>query len=121
MVHQLRDSGLTIDLQVSGDLDEIDPTTGLTMYRVVQEALTNTLKHAGPDVTACVELQVTSDEVRIRVDDDGRGGSATSDDPGHGIVGIRERIAMHDGDVAAAPRPGGGFRVSAVIPRAEHP
>lgn len=119
MIHQLRDSGLDINLHVTGDLDLIDPAAGLTMYRVVQEALTNTLKHAGPDVTATVELQVRPDSVRIQVDDDGRGGSAAGDENGHGIVGMRERIAVHAGDVIAAPRPGGGFRVRAAIPLAK--
>jgi signal transduction histidine kinase len=116
LVDQLRTSGLTIELNVLGDLDRLDPATGLTTYRIVQEALTNTLKHAGPDVTATVDLRVTTDSVRIQVDDDGRGGSAVDDGQGHGILGIRERIAMHDGLVAAGPRPGGGFRVKAVVP-----
>jgi signal transduction histidine kinase len=116
LVDQLRTSGLTIELNVLGDLDRLDPATGLTTYRIVQEALTNTLKHAGPDVTATVDLRVTTDSLRIQVDDDGRGGSAVDDGQGHGILGIRERIAMHDGLVAAGPRPGGGFRVKAVVP-----
>ena len=116
LVDQLRASGLTIELNVLGDLDRLDPATGLTTYRIVQEALTNTLKHAGPGVTATVDLRVTTDSVRIQVDDDGRGGSAVDDGRGHGILGIRERIAMHDGLVDAGPRPGGGFRVKAVVP-----
>ncbi|WP_456696455.1 sensor histidine kinase [Aeromicrobium sp. P5_D10] len=119
MIQQLRDSGLTIELQITGDLDQIESATGLTMFRVVQEALTNTLKHAGPQVTATVDLLVTTDAVHIRVDDDGRGGSVANDEHGHGIVGIRERIAVHAGEVTAAPRPGGGFRVLAVIPMSD--
>lgn len=118
LIGQLRDSGLVIELMVDGQLDQVDAATGLTMYRVVQEALTNTLKHAGPDVTATVQLQVGADSVTVQVDDDGRGASAGTDDPGHGILGIRERIAVHSGEVAASPRPGGGFRVRAVIPQA---
>jgi signal transduction histidine kinase len=119
LVDQLRGSGLTIELNVLGALDRLDPATGLTTYRIVQEALTNTLKHAGPDVTATVDLRVTTDSVRIQVDDDGRGGSAVDDGQGHGILGIRERIAMHDGLVDAGPRPGGGFRIKAVVPVAK--
>lgn len=119
LIVQLHDSGLVIELRVDGDLDGVDAATGLTMYRVVQESLTNTLKHAGPDVTATVDLHMTPGAVEIVVDDDGRGAATmTADDPGHGIVGIRERIAVHAGEVSAAPRPGGGFRVRAVIPRA---
>lgn len=120
LISQLHDSGLVIALTVGGDLAHVDAATGLTTYRVVQEALTNTLKHAGPDVSATVELQITPASVTIQVDDDGRGASTFGpDDPGHGIVGIRERIAVHAGEVSAAPRPGGGFRVRAVIPRRE--
>lgn len=120
LISQLHDSGLVIALTVGGDLAHVDAATGLTTYRVVQEALTNTLKHAGPDVSATVELQITPASITIQVDDDGRGASTFGpDDPGHGIVGIRERIAVHAGQVSAAPRPGGGFRVRAVIPRRE--
>lgn len=118
MVEQLRSSGLAIELNVLGDLGRLDAPTGLTVYRIVQEALTNTLKHGGPDVTAAVDLRVTTDSVRIQVDDDGRGGTTADDGQGHGILGIRERIAVHDGVVDAGPRPGGGFRVHAVVPLA---
>jgi len=116
LVEQLRTSGLVIELDVLGDLGRLDGATGLTVYRIVQEALTNTLKHAGPGVTASVDLRVTTDSVRIQVDDDGRGGTAADDGQGHGILGIRERIAVHAGEVEAGPRPGGGFRVKAVVP-----
>jgi signal transduction histidine kinase len=116
LVEQLRASGLTISLDVTGDLQRVGAATGLTTYRIVQEALTNTLKHGGPDVSAAVDVRVTTDSVRIRVDDDGRGSTAADDGNGHGIVGMRERIAVHAGQVDAGPRPGGGFRVAAVVP-----
>ncbi|MFC5678093.1 sensor histidine kinase [Aeromicrobium endophyticum] len=116
LVEQLRASGLTISLDVDGDLQRVDPATGLTTYRIVQEALTNTLRHGGPDVRASVDVHVTGDSVRIRVDDDGRGSTVAADGQGHGIVGMRERIAVHAGKVEAGPRPGGGFRVAAVVP-----
>jgi signal transduction histidine kinase len=116
LVEQLRSSGLSIELNVLGDLHRLDPATGLTTYRIVQEALTNTLRHGGPGVTASVDLRVTTDSVRIQVDDDGRGGTTDNDGQGHGILGIRERIAVHEGVVDAGPRPGGGFRVKAVVP-----
>ncbi|MDX6278896.1 MAG: hypothetical protein QOJ72_3024 [Nocardioidaceae bacterium] len=116
LVDQLRASGLTVELKVLGDLHRLDAATGLTAYRIVQEALTNTLKHAGPDVSVVVDVRVTTDSVRIQVDDDGRGATAPDDGVGHGMLGIRERIAVHEGQVDAGPRPGGGFRVCAVIP-----
>jgi signal transduction histidine kinase len=118
LVDQLRTSGLPIELTVLGDLGRLDAATGLTTYRIVQEALTNTLKHAGPEVAASVDVRVTTDTVRIRVDDDGRGTSVPDDGHGHGIVGIRERIAVHAGTIEAGPRPGGGFRVDATVPLA---
>lgn len=118
LVEQLRASGLAIELHVLGNLDRLDSATGLTTYRIVQEALTNTLKHAGPGVSATVDVRVTTDSVRIQVDDDGRGGSSVDDGQGHGILGIRERIAVHAGEVEAGPRPGGGFRVRAIVPTA---
>ncbi|GAA3511881.1 sensor histidine kinase [Aeromicrobium panaciterrae] len=116
MVDQLRASGLAVELSVMGNLARLDSPTGLTVYRIVQEALTNTLKHGGPGVTAAVDLRVTTDSVRIQVDDDGRGGTTPDDGQGHGILGMRERIAVHAGEVEAGPRPGGGFRVRAVVP-----
>ncbi|MET0820065.1 MAG: histidine kinase [Aeromicrobium sp.] len=116
LVEQLRASGLAITLDVTGDLQRIDAATGLTTYRIVQAALTNTLRHGGPDVSASVDVRLTTDAVRIRVDDDGRGSTVADDGAGHGIVGMRERIAVHAGHVEAGPRPGGGFRVTAVVP-----
>ena len=116
LVEQLRANGLPITLSVLGDLGRLDAATGLTAYRIVQEALTNTLRHAGDDVSAAVDVRVTTDSIRIRVDDDGRGLAAADDGRGHGILGIRERIALHAGTIDAGPRPGGGFRVQAVVP-----
>ncbi|WP_205473171.1 sensor histidine kinase [Nocardioides sp. SYSU D00038] len=88
----------------------------LTAYRVVQEALSNVRKHAGPGATATVEVVVGAGAVRVTVDDDGRGAAAADDGRGLGLVGMRERVAVHDGELVAGPRPGGGFRVSARIP-----
>jgi signal transduction histidine kinase len=83
---------------------------------VVQESLTNARKHAGPDARVHVAVRV-ADDVRITVEDDGRGAAAPDDGLGHGLQGMRERVAVHDGELEAGPRPGGGFRVSARIPR----
>lgn len=116
LIEQVSRSGLDVTLSVEGDPDRLGRGAGLTVYRVVQEALTNTLKHGGPEVSARVEVSVGADAAAIRVDDDGRGVAVTDDGNGHGLVGMRERIAVHDGSIVAGPRPGGGFRVEAWIP-----
>ncbi|MGH9260714.1 MAG: ATP-binding protein, partial [Acidimicrobiales bacterium] len=82
-----------------------------------QEALTNTIKHAGPS-QATVHIRYRPDEVVIVVTDDGRGLAATLDSgtPGHGLIGMRERVALYGGTLSVGPRSGGGFQVSAHIP-----
>jgi signal transduction histidine kinase len=87
----------------------------LTAYRVVQESLTNVRRHAGPDARARVEVAVT-DALTVVVEDDGRGASATADGPGLGLLGMRERVTAHGGEIEAGPRPGGGWRVAARLP-----
>jgi signal transduction histidine kinase len=93
----------------------------LTAYRVVQEALTNVLKHAGPQTAAEVTLAYGPRGLTITVDDDGRGAAADPSTAGArlGITGMTERVRLYDGTVAAAPRPGGGFRVEAFLPYTE--
>jgi signal transduction histidine kinase len=104
---------------VSADLRgveaEVPAGVALTAYRVVQESLTNVRKHAGPEAHAHVTV-VVADDVRITVEDDGRGAAAHDDGQGHGLQGMRERVAVHDGELEAGPRPGGGYRVAARIP-----
>jgi signal transduction histidine kinase len=87
----------------------------LTVYRVVQEALTNVRKHAGPDASADV-LVAVGDEVTVEVRDDGRGAAADTSDGGLGLVGMRERVAAHYGALETGPVVGGGYRVYARIP-----
>ncbi|MBZ5739064.1 sensor histidine kinase [Nocardioides mangrovi] len=87
----------------------------LTTYRVVQEALTNVRRHAGPDAHARVEVAV-GDAVTVLVEDDGRGASAPADGRGLGLLGMRERVTAHGGTLEAGPRPGGGWRVAARMP-----
>lgn len=94
---------------------EVSPGVALTAYRVVQESLSNVRKHAGPDPHARVAVHVDGD-VRITVEDDGRGATATDDGHGHGLQGMRERVALHEGELQAGPKPGGGFRVHARLP-----
>jgi len=93
--------------------------TGLTAYRIVQEALTNTHKHAGSSAVARVRVELGADAVRIRVDDDGGRGPARSGmGTGHGMIGMQERVKAVGGTFAAGPRAGGGFRVEAELPLA---
>ncbi|MGH1563760.1 sensor histidine kinase [Mumia sp. DW29H23] len=119
LIAQVRKSGLDVRTELHGDPSVVDGAAGLTVYRVVQEALTNTLKHAGPGVRARVQVTVAGDHVLVRVEDDGGTQpvpAGTTTGGGHGIRGIRERIAIHDGTVVAGPLLGGGFRVEARIP-----
>lgn len=116
LVQQVAARGLEVSLTIEGELGRVGTGSGLTVYRVVQEALTNTMKHGGPQVFAQVTVAVGADFASVRVDDDGRGVAVRDDGNGHGLEGMRERIAVHDGTIVAGPRPGGGFRVDARIP-----
>lgn len=114
LVDQVQEAGLPTTLRVEGDAGELDPSVALTAYRIVQEALTNTLKHAG-QAAAEVRLCFVPQLLTIEVFDTGRGprGSVT---PGHGLLGMRERVAVCGGTLRTGPRPGGGYRVYAKIP-----
>ena len=114
LVEQVRQSGLPVELRVEGDPVSLPPGIDLSAYRIVQEALTNTLKHAGP-ARAWVAVRYVGDDVEIDVENDGRSG-AESDGAGHGLVGMRERVAMCGGELHSGPRPGGGYRISARLP-----
>lgn len=119
LVAQVRSSGLPVDLRVTGGPRELPQGEQLTVYRIVQEALTNTLKHGGPGSRASVEMEYCVRELLLRVTDDGRGAAAPGHEGGHGLVGMRERVAMFGGTVEAGPLPGGGFRVTARLPAGE--
>lgn len=103
------------ELTTFGTPPALAPAVGLTAYRVVQESLTNVLKHAGPDARARVVLACTADAVEIEVTDDGRT-ATVPDGQGHGLRGMAERVSLHDGELTAGPGPGGGFVVRARIP-----
>jgi signal transduction histidine kinase len=94
--------------------------TGLAAYRIVQESLTNVLKHAGPGCRAWVNLRWLPDALEIYVADDGRGAGAppppAGHPPGQGLLGMRERAALYGGRLVAEPLPGGGFGVRAQLP-----
>jgi signal transduction histidine kinase len=117
LVEQVSEAGLPTSLVVDGHADtDLDPGVALTVYRIVQEALTNALKHAGP-AQAEVRLSFQACLLIIEVFDTGRTwAELTSVIPGHGLVGMRERVAVYGGTLRTGPRPGGGFRVYAKIP-----
>lgn len=108
--------GTSVDATLPDPATSVPDGIGLTAYRIVQEALTNVRKHAGPDVRVRVDVAV-DDEVTVLVEDDGRGAAAPDDGHGLGLLGMRERVTAHGGDLEAGPRPGGGFRVRARLPR----
>ncbi len=116
LVAQVRDSGVRASLVRMGTPRTLPPGTGLSVYRICQESLTNVLKHAGPTPTVTVLVQWTTASLVLEVSDDGRGAAAGSDGHGQGLLGMRERAAMLGGTLTAGPRPGGGFRVRAEIP-----
>ena len=116
LVDQLREAGLPVTLTVTGDPGAIDPGIALTLYRIVQEALTNTLKHAG-DAVAKVHLAFADGHLTLDISDTGRG-PRPDNRLGHGLLGMRERVALYGGTLRTGPRAGGGFRVSARIPAA---
>ncbi|MGH3318598.1 MAG: sensor histidine kinase [Streptosporangiaceae bacterium] len=120
LIDQVRRSGIVVDLAVEGAPKSVPKGLELAAYRVVQEALTNTLKHAGPQASAAVRLRYGDDTLDVSVVDDGRGAAAPAPDgQGHGLNGMRERVEMYGGAVRAGPRPGGGYEVAARMPLEE--
>ncbi|MEO3809738.1 sensor histidine kinase [Sphaerisporangium sp. B11E5] len=116
LVAQVRRSGMAVEFSVGGTPIDLPEGEQLVIYRVVQEALTNTLKHGGPGARARVEMTYSGREVLLQVTDDGRGAAAPRSIDGHGLIGMRERVAMYDGSVRASPVPGGGFQVNVRLP-----
>jgi signal transduction histidine kinase len=118
LIDRVRATGLTVDLQIKGTPFPLGATAGLTTYRIVQEALTNTIRHAGAR-HAQVTIRYDAPLVEVRVADDGTVSDGTATAPaasrGHGIDGMRERAALHRGSVSVGPAPGGGWLVSAVL------
>jgi signal transduction histidine kinase len=114
LVAQVRRAGLDVDLVVAGQERSLSPGLELTIYRIVQEALTNTLKHSGG---ARAEISVTYDDrgVRVMARDDGR--APNRDGLGHGLIGMRERVALYGGSLRAGPSSGGGFEVESWLPQ----
>jgi signal transduction histidine kinase len=110
-------AGLAVAVTVEGDLDGLPPALDLSAYRIVQEALTNVGKHAGPRARAEVEVKRTENELILDISDDGRGVDLNIEVAGgHGLIGMRERVALFGGRISTGPRRGGGFSVRAEIP-----
>jgi len=115
LVGQVRDAGLPVELQVEGEARELPVGLELSAYRIVQEALTNALKHAG-DARATVRVRYTDDSLELEVVDDGAGAQGQVASGGHGLVGMRERVALYGGRFEAGRRPAGGFTVRVLLP-----
>jgi signal transduction histidine kinase len=115
LLDQARGAGLAVTYTLSGTPRELPEGAELAAYRVVQESLTNTRKHAGLAASAAVTLRYEPDGLSVEVTDDGMA-TAAGDGGGHGLAGMRERIEMYGGTVEAGPQAGGGFRVLARLP-----
>jgi signal transduction histidine kinase len=118
LVAHVREAGLPVEVVVEGEPRPLMSGVDMSAYRIVQEALTNSLKHAGP-AHARVMLRWGEHDLRLEVVDDGRGLAAdapVSNGGGHGLVGMRERVALFGGELRAGPRKGGGYVVSARLP-----
>ena len=119
-VEEVRRAGLDVRMQIEGIPREIGPGAELVLHRVVQEALTNVLKHGGGNATADVLLQWCEDAVRVTVLDTGHGpGPDSASAGGHGLLGMRERMSVYGGRLEFGPRDGGGARLMAELPNAE--
>ena len=114
LIERAAEAGVRVDLSVSGETTTASPGLELAAYRIVQEALTNVVKHAGTDC-ARVTVNRRTDAVVVDILDRGRGGDIAED--GHGLTGMRERAALYGGTLLAGPVHGGGFRVTATLPR----
>jgi signal transduction histidine kinase len=112
---QMREAGLPVDLVVEGDPRDLPVGLELSAYRIVQEALTNALKHAG-DARASVRIRYGPESLELEIVDDGSGAATRVEGGGHGLVGMRERVALYGGRFEAARRPSGGFTVRALLP-----
>jgi signal transduction histidine kinase len=114
LVAQVRNAGLPVELRIEGDRRELPPGVDVSAYRIVQEALTNTLKHAGP-AHAGVTIRFLADALELEVVDTGSAPPAANGS-GHGLAGMRERVAIFGGELASGARPDGGFTINARLP-----
>jgi signal transduction histidine kinase len=116
LIESVRAAGLPVELAVSGERRPLDQGVELSAYRVIQEALTNTLKHAG-GARSRVSVRYGVDDIELVVEDEGGSGprELAGDGQGRGLIGMRERVALFGGDFAAGPSPT-GYRVTARLP-----
>jgi signal transduction histidine kinase len=114
LIGQVADAGLQVDLVIEGEARDLPPGIDVSAYRIVQEALTNTLRHSGTS-RARVVVTYGADQLEVGVTDAGRGAQQGSRS-GHGLVGIRERVAIYGGDFEAGSRPEGGYALTARLP-----
>jgi signal transduction histidine kinase len=115
LVTQIREAGLPVELKVDGEPRDLPVGLELSAYRIVQEALTNTLKHAGR-AHATVRVAYGPDSLELEIVDDGIGGAPRSEGGGHGLVGMHERVALYGGHIDAGQRPSGGFAIRVLLP-----
>jgi signal transduction histidine kinase len=115
LVEHVRDAGVPVELTVHGACGSLPVAIELSVYRIVQEALTNVVRHAGA-AHATVTVCASAESVQVDVVDDGSGVGAVGVDGGHGLIGMRERVALLHGELHTGARPGGGFQVSATLP-----
>jgi signal transduction histidine kinase len=115
LVAQVREAGLPVELEVEGERRELPVGIELSAYRIVQEALTNALKHAG-EARATVRVRYGEDSLELEISDDGAGAAAPVEGGGHGLVGMRERVALYGGRLDAGRRQDGGFAVRVLLP-----
>ncbi len=117
---QMQEAGLDVNVAIEGDPMPLPAGIDLNVYRIIQESLTNALKHGGPSTKATVRLAYGDTALHVEVVDDGRGAaralSAAQNGTGRGLVGMRERVTLLHGEMTAGPRPGGGYRVRSTIP-----
>ena len=118
LVRDIAGAGLQVDIRTEGARGELPPGVDFTAYRIVQEALTNVLKHAGR-ARATVIVGYEPAALRLEILDDGRGVNGRATPGGHGLIGMRERVGVYGGSFSAGPRAGGGFRVAARLPYGE--
>lgn len=118
LVDRARSAGMPVTVQVTGERPDLPAAVELTVYRLVQEAFTNVLRHAGTGAAARLEIGYGPGTVTVEMSDDGAGGLAVRPDRpgGHGLIGMSERVAVHGGSFEAGPVLGGGWRVRASIP-----
>ncbi|WP_214325939.1 sensor histidine kinase [Nonomuraea sediminis] len=115
LVERMRSAGVEVDVEVTGSPRSLSPGVDLCAYRVIQESLTNVLKHAGP-AHARVALRYSVDELELRITDDGHGAAAVNEPDGHGLIGMRERVRLYRGTTIARARPQRGFEVVVTLP-----